>query len=335
MTRSSGFAAILSVLGGRCGRSPDLSSPVTKVGTGTGTIGSNPAGLECGLTCIASFALAIRHTQRLGGGGVPPSRAGAARGAPGTGQCTVAIEARARTRTALFTSRPFSLHGDKGRVPAPAPSTSIPCRDHVRRHLRVPPSLWTSVTLVALGGRVPLSRLEWGRLHGPPSPAPALPPSPTMSRRPSLRQRSWGGQTISRATQPGRFRTLSGRIPGTRRRGSRRRTGLAGSKSLKMYGTVGGCWGRQPSTDTTPGPVIHRVPLFAMERRHYQAAIRLWGGAAQHGPRLANGRRGLIAFDLDDPHGRADHSGERASRPIRLTDSIWAGLSQASGTRFK
>jgi uncharacterized repeat protein (TIGR02543 family) len=74
---------------------------VTKGGTGSGTVTSNPVGIACGATCSASFAhgTSVTLTASAAGGSTFAGWAGS--GCAGTGPCTVAMSA-ARAVTATF-----------------------------------------------------------------------------------------------------------------------------------------------------------------------------------------------------------------------------------------
>jgi hypothetical protein len=76
---------------------------VTKPGTGTGTVTSNPAGIVCGGTCVASYAsnsnVVLTATPDLGSTFIGWSGTGI--NCPGTGTCTVTMDA-SKTVTATF-----------------------------------------------------------------------------------------------------------------------------------------------------------------------------------------------------------------------------------------
>jgi hypothetical protein len=76
---------------------------VTKAGVGNGTVTSSPAGINCGLTCVATYnngttvILTARATGR--------NRFGGWSGAcSGTGSCVVSMTAN-RSVTAIFNRR--------------------------------------------------------------------------------------------------------------------------------------------------------------------------------------------------------------------------------------
>ena len=82
---------------------------VTKAGTGTGTVTSNPAGISCGATCSASFTsgTVVTLTQAAGTGSTFAGWSGAC---TGTGACSVTISAaKAVTATFNTTSTTFAL----------------------------------------------------------------------------------------------------------------------------------------------------------------------------------------------------------------------------------
>jgi hypothetical protein len=75
---------------------------VSKAGTGTGSVSSNPAGIVCGTTCSASFASGtqVKLTAIVGDGSVFSGWSGG--GCSGTGTCTVTLTANTQV-TATFT----------------------------------------------------------------------------------------------------------------------------------------------------------------------------------------------------------------------------------------
>jgi hypothetical protein len=80
---------------------------VNKSGTGSGTVTSNPGGINCGPTCTASYnsGTVVTLTATPAAGSV---FAGWSGGCSGTGPCTVTMDA-ARTVTAIFTLQTFPL----------------------------------------------------------------------------------------------------------------------------------------------------------------------------------------------------------------------------------
>ncbi len=81
---------------------------LTKAGTGSGSVTSSPAGIDCGATCAAAFnyntSVALTATPALGS-----SFSGwSGEGCSGTGTCTVTL-AQARTVTATFTKLQLAL----------------------------------------------------------------------------------------------------------------------------------------------------------------------------------------------------------------------------------
>src|SRR5213592_3543793 len=81
---------------------------VTPAGTGSGTVTSSPAGIDCGATCAASFAsgTAVTLTAAPAAGSTFGGWSGG--GCSGTGSCVVTISA-ATTVTATFTPQTFTL----------------------------------------------------------------------------------------------------------------------------------------------------------------------------------------------------------------------------------
>jgi len=74
---------------------------VSKIGTGTGTVTSNPAGINCGSTCARSFSsgTSVTLSQSASGGSVFQGWSGS--GCSGTGFCSVSMTS-ARVVTAIF-----------------------------------------------------------------------------------------------------------------------------------------------------------------------------------------------------------------------------------------
>ena len=83
------------------GTSPVLS--VTKSGTGSGTVTSSPAGINCGSTCSGSFSGSVTLTATPADGSTFAGWSGAC---AGTGICTVTMDA-AKSVSATFNRAPF------------------------------------------------------------------------------------------------------------------------------------------------------------------------------------------------------------------------------------
>jgi List-Bact-rpt repeat protein len=84
---------------------PPVTLTVVKAGTGTGTVTSAPAGINCGLTCSALFAASSTVTLSAApsGGGVFTGWSGG--GCSGSGACTVTMNG-AQSVTAIFAPPP-------------------------------------------------------------------------------------------------------------------------------------------------------------------------------------------------------------------------------------
>ena len=82
-----------------------FSLTVSKAGTGTGTVTSNPAGINCGSTCSASYnsGTVVTLTAAAAGGSTFSGWSGG--GCSGTGTCSVTMSAAA-TVTASFAAAP-------------------------------------------------------------------------------------------------------------------------------------------------------------------------------------------------------------------------------------
>jgi len=91
---------------------------VTKAGTGTGTVTSNPAGIDCGTNCAANYAngTVVTLTAAPAAGSVFSNWSGACTGA---GSCTVTMDA-AKSVTATFNTN--------GSAPGLSFYTVTPCR---------------------------------------------------------------------------------------------------------------------------------------------------------------------------------------------------------------
>lgn len=86
---------------------PTFALTVSKNGTGSGTVTSSPAGINCGATCTASFAqgTTVTLTAAPASGSVFAGWSGG--GCSGTGTCTVTTNA-AQSVTATFNTAPAS-----------------------------------------------------------------------------------------------------------------------------------------------------------------------------------------------------------------------------------
>jgi len=84
-----------------------FSLSVNRAGTGTGTVTSNPAGIDCGADCSESylFGTSVTLTPAVNAGS---QLAGWSGDCSGAGACTVTMDA-ARSVTATFTAGPFNL----------------------------------------------------------------------------------------------------------------------------------------------------------------------------------------------------------------------------------
>jgi PKD repeat protein len=85
---------------------------VSKAGSGTGTVGSTPAGISCGASCTASFAsgASVTLTAAPAAGATFAGWSGAC---SGTGSCTVSMT-QARAVTATFNTISYALTVSKG-----------------------------------------------------------------------------------------------------------------------------------------------------------------------------------------------------------------------------
>jgi endo-1,4-beta-xylanase len=90
----------IAVAGGSGGGETQYTLTVTKSGTGSGTVGSSPAGISCGPTCAASYAsgASVTLTATADAGSTFSGWSGAC---SGTSACTVSMSA-ARAVTAAF-----------------------------------------------------------------------------------------------------------------------------------------------------------------------------------------------------------------------------------------
>ncbi|MDC4223902.1 MAG: PA14 domain-containing protein [Candidatus Manganitrophus sp.] len=85
-----------------------ITLAVTKAGTGTGTVGSSPAGIDCGATCSASFSSGSSVTLTATASANSDFTGWSGAGCSGTGQCVVTVDAQ-KTVTATFVPRTFTL----------------------------------------------------------------------------------------------------------------------------------------------------------------------------------------------------------------------------------
>jgi hypothetical protein len=95
---------------------------VAKSGTGTGTVTSGPAGINCGSTCSATFAsgTAVTLAATADAGSTFAGWSGAC---TGTGICTVTMDA-AKSVTATFNTAPFAVLAAVNVTPTSATITS-------------------------------------------------------------------------------------------------------------------------------------------------------------------------------------------------------------------
>jgi hypothetical protein len=89
------------------GHSPNVR--ILKSGTGTGSVTSGPAGIDCGATCTAGFAIGstVLLTATAGAGSSFTGWTGACSGTEPT--CAIATTARRQDATAIFTLLPVPL----------------------------------------------------------------------------------------------------------------------------------------------------------------------------------------------------------------------------------
>jgi hypothetical protein len=81
---------------------------VTKAGTGTGTVSSNPAGIDCGSTCSAGFTTSTPVTLSAAAGPGSTFAGWSGEGCSGTGTCQVTMD-QVRSVTATFTLNTYTL----------------------------------------------------------------------------------------------------------------------------------------------------------------------------------------------------------------------------------
>lgn len=88
------------------GGSQNLALTVNKAGTGTGTVSSSPAGIDCGISCVADFTLGtnVTLTPSATTGSTFASWSGAC---SGSGSCVVSMDA-AKSVTATFNMIPVA-----------------------------------------------------------------------------------------------------------------------------------------------------------------------------------------------------------------------------------
>ena len=98
-------ALLVSVSGCTDPAMPPVSLTITRTGLGTGTVTSSPAGIVCGATCTATFAVGtpVVLTASPDAGSVFPGWTSG--GCSGTGSCTVTMDT-ARTIAVTFSPAP-------------------------------------------------------------------------------------------------------------------------------------------------------------------------------------------------------------------------------------
>ncbi len=111
---SAGCAATLTfridgtgTVGGNCGPA-SFALNAGKTGTGSGTVTSAPAGINCGATCSSSFATGSLVTLTASASVGSTFSGWSGGGCSGTGTCSVTVSA-ATTVTATFTLQQFNL----------------------------------------------------------------------------------------------------------------------------------------------------------------------------------------------------------------------------------
>ncbi len=87
---------------------PSPTLALTKAGTGSGTVTSNPAGIACGATCAAAFEYGTSVTLTATPAAGSTFTGWSGEGCSGTGTCTVTMT-QARGVTATFTLQSFTL----------------------------------------------------------------------------------------------------------------------------------------------------------------------------------------------------------------------------------
>jgi hypothetical protein len=78
---------------------------VSKGGTGSGSVSSNPSGISCGATCSAVYDAGTSVTLTATPSGGSSFSGWSDPGCPGTGSCVVSMTA-AKSVTATFTQNP-------------------------------------------------------------------------------------------------------------------------------------------------------------------------------------------------------------------------------------
>jgi hypothetical protein len=126
------------------------SLTVTKPGTGTGTVTSNPMGINCGLTCSGTFTVGntVVLTATAAAGSTFTGWSGG--GCTGTGTCSVVIPAGGVTVSATFTLDVHTLSVTKiGTGGGIVNSTEVPPRINCGLDCNDPYNYGSTVTLVA------------------------------------------------------------------------------------------------------------------------------------------------------------------------------------------
>jgi hypothetical protein len=102
--------------------SPTPTLSVSKSGSGSGTVTSEPAGISCGATCIATYAKGTAVTL-IAAAGSGSAFGGWSGDCSGSAACTVSMT-QARAVTATFTAQPNQL-GGLPQPPAGPPATAV------------------------------------------------------------------------------------------------------------------------------------------------------------------------------------------------------------------
>jgi len=126
------------------------SLSVEKAGTGSGTVTSSPAGIECGSTCSGTYDAGTSISLSA----LPSANstfAGWSGGCSGTGTCTVTMNS-ARTVTATFILKTYAITASAGAGGNISPYGSVPVNYGASKTFTITPNTGYHVTNVVVDG---------------------------------------------------------------------------------------------------------------------------------------------------------------------------------------
>ncbi len=121
---------------------------VTKAGTGTGTVTSSPAGINCGPACMAAYNAGTVVTLTVSPN-ASSTFTGWSGGCTGTGTCTLTMDAE-KTVTATFTLKTYAITATAGTGGTITPSGTVTVNHGANQTFTITPDLNYSVSDVLI-----------------------------------------------------------------------------------------------------------------------------------------------------------------------------------------